>query len=74
MDLAGDYRLGDRLRFTMRAWGSGLQVTFEGQPPLRFFALSATRFMASSTQAEFELRDGRLVFQQPGFELDCVRE
>ncbi|MFC9691485.1 serine hydrolase domain-containing protein [Kribbella sp. NPDC056951] len=73
-ELAGDYRVGDRLRFAVKVWGSGLQVTFEGQPPLRFFALSATTFMASSTQAELELRDGRLVFQQTGFELDCVRE
>jgi len=74
MELAGDYRLGDRLRFTVRAWGSGLEVTFEGQPPLRFFALSGTHFMASGTQAELEVRDGRLVFQQPGLELDCRRE
>ncbi|MFF1821113.1 serine hydrolase domain-containing protein [Kribbella sp. NPDC058245] len=73
-ELAGDYRLGDRTRLAVQPWGSGLLVTFAGQPPLRFIALSPTRFMASSTQAQLELRDGRLVFEQAGFELDCVRE
>ncbi|TDD51617.1 class A beta-lactamase-related serine hydrolase [Kribbella antibiotica] len=73
-ELAGDYRLGERLRLTVLPWGSGLWVTFEGQPPLRFIALSATRLMATSTQAQLELRDGKLVFEQAGFELDCVRE
>ncbi|WP_405060371.1 beta-lactamase family protein [Kribbella sp. NBC_01505] len=73
-ELAGDYRLGDRTRLAVQPWGSGLMVTFEGQPPLRFIPLSDARFMASATQAQLELRDGRLVFEQAGFELDCVRE
>ncbi|MFK4089293.1 serine hydrolase domain-containing protein [Kribbella sp. NPDC020789] len=73
-ELAGRYRMGDRIRLEVEAWGSSLLVTFAGQPALRFIALSTTRFMATSTQAQLELKDGRLVFQQPGLELDCVRE
>jgi hypothetical protein len=48
-------------------------VTFDGQPPLRFMARSATRF-AVGAGTELEVRDGGLVFHQEGAELVCTRE
>ncbi|GAB2669386.1 serine hydrolase domain-containing protein [Kribbella swartbergensis] len=75
-NLAGAYKLNGRVSLDVAAWGSGLVVTFGGQPPLRFGASSATRFAAVEVDAELELRDNgsRLVFIQGGAELDCTRE
>ena len=62
------------MRFVVERWGSGLAVAFDGQPSLRFQALSVTRFSAVRPGAELEVRDGRLVFHQGDAELDCTRE
>jgi CubicO group peptidase (beta-lactamase class C family) len=74
--LIGTYMLDGRLRFDVARRGSGLEVTFAGQPPLRFGATSATRFASANADTEFEVRDdgSRLVFIQGGAELDCTRE
>ena len=74
--LIGAYKLDRRLRLEVARWGRGLEVTFAGQPPLRFAASSATRFAAVNTDTELEFREGgsRLVFIQGGAELDCTRE
>jgi CubicO group peptidase (beta-lactamase class C family) len=72
--LVGAYRLDGRLGFTVERWGSGLKVTFDGQPPQVFLARSATGFVAANTESAFEARDGRLVFRQEDLELICVRE
>lgn len=74
--LIGAYTLDGRLQLDVARWGSGLEVTFAGQPPLRFRASSATRFAAVDADTELEVRDGgsRLVFIQGGAELDCTRE
>jgi hypothetical protein len=60
--------------FVVERWESGLEVTFDGQPPLRFLAQSATRLTAVGPDAELEVREGRLIFHQGGAELDCIRE
>jgi CubicO group peptidase (beta-lactamase class C family) len=73
--LGGAYRLKDGPAFTVDRWGSGLEVTFDGQPPLQLLALSATLFRWVGFNTEFEVReDGGLVFRQAGVELDCIRE
>lgn len=72
-ELVGAYLLDGRMAFTVGRRGSGLEVTFDGQPPLRFMARSATRF-AAGTGTELEVRDGGLVFHQEGGELVCTRE
>lgn len=74
--LIGTYKLDGRLQMDVARGGSGLDVTFAGQPPLRFQASSATRFAAVNTDTELEVRDDgtRLVFIQGGAELDCSRE
>jgi CubicO group peptidase (beta-lactamase class C family) len=74
--LTGAYRLDGRLQMDVARWGSGLAVTFAGQPSLRFMASSTTRFAAVNTDTELEVRDdgSRLVFIQGGAELDCSRE
>jgi CubicO group peptidase (beta-lactamase class C family) len=73
--LVGAYRLGHGPAFTVERWGSGLEVTFDGQPPLRLLALSATLFRWVGFDTEFEVHeDGGLVFRQPGVEVDCIRE
>jgi len=72
-ELVGVYRLDGRLRFTVERRGSGLEVTFDGQQPLRFSARSATVF-ATGTDTELEVREGGLVFHQQGAELACTRE
>ena len=73
--LVGAYQLDGRLAFMIERWGSGLEVTFDGQPPLRLLAQSATRFGWVGFDTEFEVReDGGLVFRQGGAELDCTRE
>jgi CubicO group peptidase (beta-lactamase class C family) len=71
--LVGAYRLDGRMAFTVERRGSGLEVTFAGQPPLPFMARSATRF-AVGAGTELEVRDGGLVFHQEGAELVCTRE
>ena len=73
-ELVGTYRLAGRLPFAVERWGSGLEVTFDRQPPQRFMARSATTFTAMETESGFEVRDGGLVFVQEGVVLDCVRE
>ncbi|MEU4295465.1 serine hydrolase domain-containing protein [Kribbella sp. NPDC026596] len=72
-ELVGAYRLDGRMAFTVERRGSGLEVTFDGQPPLRFMARSATRF-AVGTGTELKVREGGLVFHQDGAELACTRE
>ena len=72
-DLVGPYRLDGRMAFTIERRGSGLEVTFDGQAPLRFMPRSATRF-AVGTGTELEVRDGGVVFHQEGAELACTRE
>jgi hypothetical protein len=72
--LPGTYRLDGRMLFRAERWGSGLEVTFEGQPPQLFMARSATGFTAMNTETAFEAREGGLVFHQEGVALDCVRE
>jgi CubicO group peptidase (beta-lactamase class C family) len=74
--LIGTYRLDGRLQMDVARWGSGLEVTFEGQPPLHFQASSESRFGAVNADTELEIRDdgSRLVFIQGGAELDCSRE
>ncbi|MFC6163068.1 serine hydrolase domain-containing protein [Kribbella jiaozuonensis] len=73
-ELVGTYRLDGRMRFTVERWGSGLEVTFDRQPPQLFMARSATTFSAMETESGFEVRDGGLAFEQEGVVLDCVRE
>lgn len=73
-ELAGTYRLDGRTTFTVERRGSGLEVTFDGQPPQRFMARSATGFSAVNTETGFEVREAGLVFHQEGVALDCVRE
>ncbi len=72
-ELVGVYRLDGRMQFTVERWRSGLEVTFDGQQPLRFSARSATVF-ATGTDTELELREGGLVFHQQRAELTCTRE
>lgn len=72
--LVGAYRLDEGIAFAVERRGSGLEVTFEGQPPLCFAANSATGFSSMSTDSAFEVREGRLVFSQGGTELACTRE
>ncbi|GAA0615250.1 beta-lactamase family protein [Kribbella sandramycini] len=72
--LAGDYVLDGGLRLAAVPQGNSLLVTFDGQPPLRFVALSATEFMPTATDARLEIRDGALVFLQSGVERACHRE
>src|ERR1700754_5017573 len=73
--LAGAYRLRGGPAFTVGRWGSGLEVTFDGQPPLQLLALSAKLFRWVGFNTEFEVReDGGLLFRQAGVELDCIRE
>jgi len=71
--LVGAYRLDGGMAFTVERWGSGLEVTFDSQQPLRFLARSATQFSAG-TETEFEVREGELVFHQEGAEFACTRE
>ncbi|WP_371403545.1 beta-lactamase family protein [Kribbella sp. NBC_00662] len=73
-ELAGSYRVAGRVPFRVERWGSGLEVTFDRQPPQLFMARSATTFSAAETESGFEVRDGGLVFEQEGVVLDCVRE
>ncbi|MEU4198338.1 serine hydrolase domain-containing protein [Kribbella sp. NPDC026611] len=72
--LAGRYRLESGPRFTVRRWGSGLEVVFDGQLPMRFGAASATSFTAESLLTDLEVQDKELVLHQDGAELRCARE
>jgi len=73
-ELVGSYLLDGRMAVRVERWGSGLAVTFGGQPAMEFLAQSATRFGSTSTDTELEIRDGRLVFIQGGAEFECGRE
>lgn len=73
-ELAGTYRVDGRMALTVGPWGSGLEVTFDGQRPQLFMARSATTFNAMNTESGFEVREDGLVFVQEGLVLDCVRE
>jgi CubicO group peptidase (beta-lactamase class C family) len=73
-ELAGRYRLASGVSFALKQRGRGLEARFDGQAPLVFQALSAKRFAAAGVDAQLELRDGGLVFQQGGAEVECVRE
>ncbi|NIK58153.1 serine hydrolase domain-containing protein [Kribbella shirazensis] len=73
-ELAGRYRLAGGPPFVVRPRGRGLEARFGGQAPLVFQALSATRFAAAGVDAQLEVRDGGLVLQQAGTQVECVRE
>ncbi|MGZ0150814.1 serine hydrolase domain-containing protein [Kribbella sp. WER1] len=46
-ELTGAYRLPSGVRLTVRPWDRGLGITFPGQAPLQFRALSADRYAAA---------------------------
>jgi hypothetical protein len=73
-ELVGRYRLDSGPRFAVKRLGTGLELTFEGQLPMQFMALSASRFTAASLLTDLEVRRGELVLHQGGAELRCTRE
>jgi CubicO group peptidase (beta-lactamase class C family) len=73
-ELVGRYRLETGPRFAVKRLGTGLELTFEGQLPMQFMALSASRFTAASLLTDLEVRGEELVLHQGGAELLCTRE
>ncbi|MET9274712.1 serine hydrolase domain-containing protein [Kribbella sp. NPDC003557] len=72
--LAGPYSLQSGMTFEVKPAARGLEVRFDGQPPLQFRGLSAERFAGDGIDAQLEVRDGGLVLHQGGAEFPCVRE
>jgi len=72
-DLAGAYQLDGGLGFDLRPAGSGLEVTFDGQSPLRFVQLNKDSFAARCADTELKVRDGELVFVQNDTEIPCTK-
>jgi CubicO group peptidase (beta-lactamase class C family) len=72
-ELVGTYWLGERLTFEVVRGGSGLDVTFRGQPAVRFVPVGADRFGTAVADSELLIRDGEVVFVQNGEELPTWR-
>ena len=70
----GTYRLRDKLAFSVEQAGVGILVTFDGQSPMPFRAMSPDRFGAWTADTELRFEDGGVVFVQNGEEISCPRE
>jgi CubicO group peptidase (beta-lactamase class C family) len=73
-DRVGRYRLRENLRFAVERAGVGILVTFDGQAPMPFRAMSPDRFGARTADTELRFADGGVVFVQNGEEIRCTRE
>lgn len=71
--LVGSYRLRDGFGFTVHRLGGGIEVTFDGQEPMRFAPMDGATFASSMVSARFRLRGESLVFEQNGAQIECSR-
>jgi CubicO group peptidase (beta-lactamase class C family) len=70
----GTYRLRENLKFEVERDAVGIRVTFDGQSPMPFQAMSPDRFGARTADTELRFDDGGVVFVQNGEEIRCARE
>jgi CubicO group peptidase (beta-lactamase class C family) len=71
--LVGRYRLRDGLGFTVGRLGGGVEVTFDGQEPMRFVPVDGGTFASSMVSARLRLRGDDLLFEQNGDQIVCSR-
>jgi CubicO group peptidase (beta-lactamase class C family) len=71
--LVGSYQLRDGFGFTVGRLGGGVEVTFDGQAPMRFVPLDGSTFASSMVSARLRLRGDGLVFEQNGDQIECSR-
>ncbi|MBB5836370.1 serine hydrolase domain-containing protein [Kribbella italica] len=72
--LVGKYRLRDGFGFVVDRLGGGVEVTFDGQEPMRFIPVDGSTFASSMVSARLRLRGDDLVFEQNGEQLECSRD
>ncbi|GAA1562745.1 serine hydrolase domain-containing protein [Kribbella lupini] len=71
--LVGRYRLRDGFGFTVDRLGGGIEVSFDGQEPMRFVPVDARSFASSMVSARLRLRGDGLLFEQNGGQIECSR-
>jgi CubicO group peptidase (beta-lactamase class C family) len=71
--LVGRYRLRGGFGLTVDRSGGGIEVTFDGQAPMKFMPIDGTVFASSMVSARLRLREDGLAFEQNGTQTLCSR-